>query len=241
MRSIISFIILCLVLHPNVFAQKYTKPSLEIILSDHSALQLSINGKLFNKVNNKLIIRDLPARTNYIEVIKKCNRKIHKNCKDEIVFTGKIKFEKNKHYQAVVLVNEGKLMLSDKGNLIPPQLPETTSEPSSSHNDEVFVELAELKKNLSPSMQALGARMKDKLRDTDKMEEAKKYLQSQKSISTNDAIVISSWILYDEHRLEFLKQSLPYISDKNEFRKAAMVFTMNEMRDAFYDFCDENL
>lgn len=242
MRQLFALVLLSLLTFPELaFAQRKNRASLEIILSDHSALQVSVNGKLFHKINNRLIIHDLPARNNYIEVLQKCNRSVDKNCRDKIVFSGRIPFEKNKNYQAVVLVDEGKLMLADDGSLIPKSLPPTPTPKHSedNFNPTEFTELIKIKENLNPEMISLGDRMNTMLKDSERIDEAMDYLNQENSITTDESIAICSWILYDENKLSFLKKAFPYISDKGNFRKAVMSFTMVEVRDRFHDFCDE--
>lgn len=243
MRYLLFIVFLAFFYMPDsAFGQRKNRASLEIILSDHSALQVSINGKLFNKINNRLVIHDLPARNNYIEVIQKCNRSADKNCRDKMVFSGRIRFEKNKNYQAVVLVDEGKLMLTDDASLIPKVAPPPTSINSEENFDATeFTELSNIKKNLQPEIKALGERMNTMLQDKDRVEEAMRFLNQKKSITTDESIGISSWILYDENRLDFLKKAFPFVSNKENFDKAVMSFTMMEIRERFLQFCEENI
>lgn len=225
----------------TAIAQKKEKPSLEIILSDHSPLQISINGRLYKKINNKLIIKDLPARNNNIEVIKKCNRSENSNCKDEIVFSGKVKMERNKNYQAVVLVNEGKMMVSDEGDLFSKQSlePIQTTGSNETSNSE-FQKIADIKASLSPDLTALGERMKKINKDTDRVNAATNYVKNRsQAITTDEAIAISSWIMYDESKLQFLKNAYPKISDPTKYHEAHIVFTMVSYRDQFTSFVSE--
>lgn len=227
-----------LMLAAPAWSQKKTKPTLEIILSDHAPFQVSINGRLYKKINNKFIIRDLPARNNNVEVIRKCNRKENQNCKDEIVFSGKVKMERNKDYQAVVLVNEGKMMVSDQGDLIPrgPVAAPKTSVPNEESNTE-FQKIADIKSSLSDDLQALGERMKKINKDADRVNAATNFVKNRSvPITTDEAIALSSWIMYDEHKLQFLKNVYPSVSDQDNFYQAHIVFTMVSFRDEFNNF-----
>lgn len=234
---VVSLMGICMLAEP-ARAQKKAKPTLEIILSDHTPLQLSINGRLYKKVNNKLIIRDLPARSNDIEVIRKCNRKENQNCKDEIVFSGKVKMEKDKHYQAVVLVNEGKMMVSDQGDLIPKgSLDGPSTSVQNEEGNTEFQKIADIKSSLSADLLALGERMKKINKDVDRVNAASNFVRNRSvPITTDEAIAISSWIMYDEHKLQFLKNVYPSVSDQDHFHQAHIVFTMVNFRDEFNSF-----
>lgn len=233
----------------DIFAQK-TNPkraSLEIILSDNTPLQIAINGKLFKPINTKLIISDLPARINRIEVIKKCNRKEDPNCKDQIVFTGNLKMQRGKNYQAVVLVGEGKMRVADDGTLFqqlnaPQQnIQQDIQQESHSENlDEDFKSMATIKSNLSSEIKSLGERMKKINKDEDRVNAAINFVRYKKDpLTTEEAIGICSWIMYDENKLTFLEQAFTYISDPQEYSKAKMVFTLAEYKEKFNKFLQQ--
>lgn len=220
-------------------AQNKKRASLEVILSDNSPLQISINGRLYKPINKKLVIGDIPARNNHVEIIKKCNRSSDRNCKDIIIFSGKVRFQRGVHYQAVALVGEGQLRVSDKrdliGNNTNPAV--VSNQPTTTTATTEFQHLAEIKDNLPADINALGARMKKLEKDEQRVNAASAFVKSRSNkVSTDELLAITSWIMYDEHKLQFLKNAYNSVKNPENYGSLQMAFTMNDYKDQFQSF-----
>lgn len=248
MNKVLGSICFCLFLlgFPGFFseasAQKKNAPSLEVILSDNHPLQISINGRTFKKINRKLYLRDLPARRNQIEIVRVCE-KGEDNCQNQVVFSGEVKFQKGKHYQAVVLVGEEKLRVADDGTLFQPENvynPSSNINPSGAQAQTEFLKSVEVKQQLPDDITALGERMKKLEKDTYKVNAASSFVKSRREkVNTDQLQAISSWILFDENKLEFLKNAYPYVSNPAQYGDLALVFTMTEYSEQLKAFIAE--
>lgn len=246
------FIMLVFAIMPQTISaqQKRKAASLEIMLSDNAPLQIVVNGRIFNVVNKRIVLNDLPAKRNQIEVIRKCDRNTETNCRDQVVFSGRVKFERGKHYQAVVLVGEQQMTVSDKLNLFPSvvfpnnqvaqtAVTNTQQASSSAVNPEAteFINMVTLKEQMPADVNKLGEQMKAAAIDTKKMELAQYFVKNRNgATSVDELLVISSWIMFDENKLTFLKYAYDKVQNPQMYYQLQQAFTLQEYSDQLKDF-----
>lgn len=212
----------------SVYAQKKNTASLEIILSDHEPLQLMVNDRIFNQINRKLHITELPHGKIFIEVTRICENDEDHYC-NKVVFSGDVVLEKNKHHQAVVLVGEGELVLSDKNNLFDANLnlDEMNDDKENQLNEILPAEfLMTYKQQLLPHWQELNVSLSNLQSDVEKNKAISSAVEQHGQIRSQDLAVLLSSMYFDEEKKECLKNIYPYIEDKNNRDVLKYAFTL---------------
>lgn len=215
------FSLLIMVMSMTSWAQNSRGTSLEIILSDHGHLRINVNDREFDEVNKKIYIQDLPSGKNYVEVIKVCNDKSDMNCNKK-VFYGYIDFKKNMHYQAVVLVGEQEIIVSDKGNLFTDDFDQ---------KDDISIELLpsevimNLKKSLNNEWLTVLNTMSEKETEKEKVAVLNRSLIN-KSITVEQLTPLLSTLIFDESKSNVITENYSKISNPQSIRLLRNAFTL---------------
>lgn len=224
-KLLISLLLFLPITSSNIlFAQKKNnKASLEIILSDNNNLRIHVNDRVFDEVNRKIYLKDIPAGKTYIEVYKVCNDNSDFYCNKK-VFYGYIVLEKNKHYQAVVLVGEEEIVVSDKNNLFDNNInTETTLSNTEKLPTEVVMQYRNL---LNGFWKNVHETIIQKETDTEKITLIRKAIHDKKSITCEEALPILATLLFDDSRIEILNDIYQYISNKQNIDLVKNAFTI---------------
>lgn len=227
-HSIILFLVAVLIISDGAYAQKKNKSSLEIILSDHSPLSIQINDRSFNDVNERLFISELPSGKIYIAVTKVCEDDSDFFC-NKIVFNGYIHLEKGKHHQAVVLVGEEELVLSDKNNLFDENqlmiANNTTNQTGILLKSEYIVQY---KEEMSEKSKKLYSELMELSSDKEKSNHLIESINGNDKISSKDLAVLLSTMHFDDSKSESLIQLYRIIQDLENISHVKNAFTLEE-------------
>lgn len=205
----------------TAFSQKKNRASMEIILSDHSDLKVLINDREFKEVNQKLYVNDIPSGKIYLEVVKVCPNGTDDFC-NQRVFYGYIELEKNKHYQAVVLVGEQEIIVSDKNNLFDNASENTTDLTNQKLASEYVLEY---KATLPYFWENIYKELKATEIDADK----KQLLIEKINKEPIDCAVLMpllSTFVFDDSKSQCLQEIYPFIADKENLSLLKYAFTL---------------
>jgi|SRR5690606_8384597 len=230
MKKLLSLLLACTLVAMPAFAQK-PKSTVRFRLSDGAPLLITINGRDFQKTGRSITISDLPGKRQRVDIYRFRPYADGKGGKAERVFSGTLKIERGKTYEAMVDVEKGKLRLQQVVSIAPDQLP---FDPK---RDEAIAAPAgsELTALMDPALKALKQSMEEQPEDSKKLYQAKKFIANN-SYSTQDLRQICSWLLFDDTRMVLVKAAYAQVKDPENYSRLLSVFTLKENQEAFLQF-----
>ncbi len=257
MYKYVSLLVLLLSLSWVSFGQK-PKSIVRFSLSSQELLTVTLNERDFQRVGTSLVFNDLPKKRHSVRIYKFRPYSDGQGGKAELLYSGNIKIEPGKTYDAVLDVRTNKLRVKQVRTLetlptykgVAPGTPSRL--PNNQYKDEaISIENAstglqqseantvfELPKNhnvqLSDKLVALQKKMNTTLKDTDKLKMAQQYLQ-QNSLSVQEAGSIVSWINFDDNKLEFLKAVSQKLKGQADLEGLADYLTLKESKQRYLD------
>ncbi|RQO31261.1 hypothetical protein DBR32_04640 [Taibaiella sp. KBW10] len=210
------------------------RSTLNIRLSDGAPLLVTINSRDFKKVNTLITIADLPRKRHNIQVYKFRAYVDGKGGKAELMYSGDFKIKPGFTYDCVVDVTTRKLYIKNinesPGTYTPPP-------PAARPDFRKDVPLAENEVNMSPQsdLSRLQKQIEAVKEDTKKLSLAKDYI-AQHPVYTADVRTISSWIMFDDNKMDFLKEAYPHLKDRENYSSLSDVFTLPATKKEFKDF-----
>lgn len=240
------------------FAQP-KRSTIQFRLNDNSLIRLAMNGRYFPNTARVLTVGDIPGKKQYVEVYRVLPYSGRRGDKTQLIFSGSIKIEKGNDYQALINAQTGQLFLTPVSSLnaIPP-VSQATEAPNVSTEDNTddqadqenivnqqnnsnaatdsSSEPSSATPELSPGMQMLQTQMSGEVVDKNKLEKAMEYIGQVRSLTSQEATQICSWLLFDENRLKFVKAAYPKISDPENLSILRSTFTEAASKATFEKF-----
>lgn len=216
--------ILFLFLFQTFFAvAQRSRSTLHIHLSDGAPLMVTINERNFKKINTLITIGDLPHKRHSIQVYKYRAYADGKGGKAELLYSGHFKVEPGYNYDCIVDVTSRKLyikkMTPGQGMYTPPPPPS----PPDFRKDVPLSDPAPA--GYSSALSGLKRQIEAVKEDTKKLEIAKAYI-TRNNVYTEEVRQITSWIMFDDNKMELLKAAYPSIQDKEQYASLKDVFTL---------------
>jgi len=201
--------------------QRRQRSTIRFTLSDGSPLTLAVNDRYYKKVGKRITLSDLPGKRPYFKIYKYRPFQDGKGGKAELVFSGTVKIQRGKSYEAVVNVKNGKLTLREG-------IRKVSTEP-----DETYIIPENIE--MQPHLEGLKEQMDQQPADLNKLKLAQAYTKNN-AYTTETLAVIASWLLFDDTRLSFLKYTYDKVQDQQQFGALEEVFSTEESKQQFRDF-----
>lgn len=221
---------------------KNNRSQIRVRLSDGSPLTVTINGRDYKKIGRSIVIADIPGKRQQLQVYKIRPYADGKGAKAELVFSGTIKLEKGNSYEAMVDIGQRRVRLQKVSafRAVPGPLPFDPKGGKTLPENETFQEMDEPIWNgehraLSPALEKLKKDMDQLDEDGKKLQAAKRYLRSG-PYTTQDVASITDWIFFDDNKLLFVKDAYKGVSDKENYKQLADLFTLQSARGDFENF-----
>lgn len=226
---------LLFVLFQSIFAMAQSNRStLNVRMSDGSPILITINGRDFKKINSLITVADLPRKRHNIQVYKFRPYADGKGGKAELVYSGDFKIKPGFNYDCVVDANSRKLYIKNLSNT-----PGGTYTPPPPAPRPDFRKDAPIGNNTAVAAQSDLGRLQQQIEgvkeDTKKLSIARTYV-AQNQVSTSDVRTIASWIMFDDNKMEFLKEAYTQVQDKENYASLSDVFTLPATKKEFKDF-----
>lgn len=239
MKPVLSLLALILI-SLSSFAQQSNRTTIQFRLSDGQPMVLTINDREFKKVNNKITVYDLPRKRHTVRVYRFRPFADGKGGKAELVYSGRFKVNPGSTYDAIVDVNKRKLLIKDLGITSVNSRPDVSGgymppPPAQAPNPKNDVAIGSTMSNANPDLNRLQQDMLSIKEDSKKLEKAKQYINAN-SINTTDLRTVSSWIMFDDNKLNLLKQAYSNVSDKDNYENLYDVFTMPDAQNSFKQY-----
>lgn len=219
------------------FAQS-NRSTIRFRLSDGSQITLAVNGRYFKKTGRSLTVGDIPGKRQDVKIYRYRPYARKSGGNATLVFSGKIKIEKGGIYDAVVDAKTGQLYLTEVssldntvGKLPPPEANQSIEEPTDTTGTMSLVDAAA--SEMSPALQQLKTEMYEQTADAEKLKVALSYIQKQNSLSAEEVRQICSWLLFDDNKMNFVRQVYDKVSDKENLEVVRSVFTETANQQAF--------
>lgn len=249
MKKILLFPILLLLLASASYGQKST---IRFRLSDGDLIRVAVNGRYYNKSGHSLTVGDIPGKRQQIKIYRFRPYANQPGGKASLVFQGKIKIEKGSNYEAVVDAKSGQLYLTkvnqlnkQTGKLPPPEanhnlnLTKSGSHTFQRQSNHPVTENAASASSLSSDMEPLRKEMYSAVTDVKKLKIATNYLKTVTSITAEACSEISSWLLFDDSRIQFLKNAYPKIDDPENLSIVEKTFTETATKGEWQKYQEE--
>lgn len=233
MKRLLAFLLFMTVAVLSFAQQRGT--AIQFRLSTGEPLTLIINDRQYGKVGKTLTVVDLPGKRHYVRLYRYRAYADGRGGRAELVFSGRIKVEPGRTYEAVLELPRRRLRmraidaLPRSGTLQPPVYVNIDTLPQ--------VEDLPVASVLSPALEALQRQMVAKESDADKLKVAKEFIKNN-TLSAADLQHVASWVMFDENKLSLLQFAYPYVQDKAAYHKLSDVFTLEDSRQAFLKFID---
>lgn len=225
------------------------KPSSTIRFSttDNDAITVILNDRDFRKVGRSLTFRDLPRKRHQVQIYKVVpNQETGRN-RGIPLYSGNIKLEPGKIYDAVLDKQSKNLRVYTVTSLpvlAPAPIPTSASTPvqrsSDGLSDVVVSDLAgsdisvpvNFESNLSTAMLTLKKDMDKETLDKGKMQHVDNYLTSN-SVSAYDARAIVSWLLFEDNKIVIADKLKNVVTDKENLDLIADAFSYEKSKTKF--------
>lgn len=212
--------------------QKSNRSTLNIRMSDGTPLIVTINDRNFQKVNTLITIADLPRKRHEMQVYKFRPYADGKGGKAELIYSGHFKIEPGFTYDCIVDAQTRKLYIK---KMEPGMNAYTPPPPAAKPDFRNDVPLSSGGKQLAPDLYDLNKKMEAVKEDTKKLQLAKDYV-GMHTINTSDLRQITSWIMFDDNKMELLKMAYPSVQDKELYAGLKDIFTMPATQKEFEDY-----
>jgi len=197
------------------------RSTIRITLSDGSPLTLAVNDRYFKKVGKRITLSDLPGKRPYFKIYKYRPYQDGKGGKAELVFSGTVKIQRGKSYEAVVNVKNGKLSLREGIRTV------------SAEQEDTYISPEHI--TMMPQLESLKQQMDGQAADMNKLKLAQDYT-NKNTYTTEELADMASWLLFDDTRLAFLKYTYEKVQDPQQYATLEAVFSTEESKTQFRDF-----
>jgi len=201
--------------------QHRSRSTIRITLSDGSPLTLVVNNRYYKKVGKRITLGDLPGKRPYFKIYKYRPYQDGKGGKAELVFSGTVKIQRGKSYEAVVNVKNGKLTLREGIKTV------------SAEQEDTYISPEQI--TTMPQLENLKQQMDGQAADMNKMKAAQDYTNKNR-YTTEELADIASWLLFDDTRLAFLKYTYEKVQNPQQYATLEAVFSTEESKAQFRDF-----
>lgn len=201
--------------------QRRQRSTIRITLSDGSPLTLAVNDRYFKKVGKRITISDLPGKRPYFKIYKYRPYQNGKGGKAELVFSGMVKIQRGKSYEAVVNVKNGKLTLREGIKTV------------SAEQEDTYISPEHI--TMMPQLESLKQQMDRQAADMNKLKLAQGYT-NKNTYTTDELADMASWLLFDDTRLAFLKYTYEKVQNPQQYAMLEAVFSTEESKTQFRDF-----
>ncbi len=208
------------------FAQK-KRTNIRFSATDYQPITVILNERDYNRVGRSITFSDIPRKRHFVEIyaVSIDNKGNKKGTK---LYSGRIKVEPGKTYDALLDTRSRSLKVKAVGRLQP--LPQIADNPnrtapktikSSSGINEVAVQSiggdinipVNFEENLSASVVALKKDIDAAVTDTEKIKIANNYLETN-TMTAHEGRAVLSWLLFDENKLLLSKTLTTKVKDR---------------------------
>ncbi len=243
MKNRIFAVILFSFLGPIVQAQSMLKVS----LSDKSPINISVDGRFFNKTGTSITVGDLPPGRHSIRIYAPnennySNRMHHAILDDRIkTFVGNITILVYDPERDVLDINEEDIYnYQNNQNNNQPINNNSTNNNNATRNDYNAIPPTVNNANISGTLNKektdnLKNKVADKVSDLDKVKVLQTELASEK-ITTAQVGEMMDWFVFESGKIEFVKWAYDKTIDKDNFGNLESKFSYKNYQDEFLDF-----
>lgn len=232
------FVALLSLISFNATAQKKPTSSIRFSTSNQEPISVILNDRDFNRIGKTIIFNDLPKKRQSVQMYAITQDRNGRK-KGNLIYSGNIKLEPGKKYDAILDLNTHKLRLKAVRDF-----PITTSVERKPNANKQGVEYQKSSEGLvnstannpgiqlTSAMKSLKADMDKSVIDKDKIAKAQKF-STQYKLNCAEAQVIAEWLSFDDSKLIFLKSITDKVSDPQHLASIANIFTYENNKNEY--------
>ena len=249
------------------FTQAQYNPSnqLRLRMSDGSLLKVVINNRAFKKINNSLIINDIPNKRPHIMAYRYRPYADGRGGRAELIYSGTITIKKGRSYDGIIDVKRRVLLLkevssfynettqnpqapyykdqaiedwgNEDGEFDPDVLPEYQQNPELNHSNQQEIDL-NIATNASENFRTKIEALRKAMDQLGSDTEKTKLVNKElpQSFSTKEAVYIAEGLFFDDTKMEFFKNNFNKIEDPTLLNNAVDCFTSESSKKDFLQF-----
>ena len=212
------------------FARNDERSVLEIRLSDHSPLVVSIDGRQYDKYGRTITIGNLPKGWHDLRVYEYLEYK-KGGARAKLLYTGRIRIAAGSVTECVVDIETRRMRIHtmDIEDAYVDYDQPHTDEPGNPTGEEPYTNSNVLN---NKDLNDLKTRVDDRITDTDKLKLMKSVLEQRTYYSVQVRTMLN-WLAFESSRLDFAKWSYNRVLDKQEYWKLEDMFTFSSSKDEF--------
>lgn len=212
------------------FATHTERSILEIRLSDHSPLVVSVDGRNFNKHGRTVTVGNLPKGWHELRVYEYLEYK-KGGARAKLLYSGRIRIDAGTVTECVVDVQTQRMRIKTmdiEDVYLDYDEHDETGNPDNRRNDD------RRSSNIldNRDMQDLQARVEDRITDTERMKLMQSVLADRTYYSVQVRTMLN-WLSFESTRLDFAKWSYTRVVDKQDYWKLEDVFSFSSSKDEF--------
>jgi len=242
MKSLsIWLVILLSLLNISASAQKKPTSSIRFSTSNQEPISVILNDRDFNRIGKVIVFNDLPKKRQRVQMYAITQDRTGRK-KGNLIYSGNIKLEPGKKYDAVLDLNTHKLRLKAVRDF-----PVITSVERKTNTKTQSVEYQKSSEGLNNStatdsatiqltsaMKSLKVDMDKSVIDKDKIAKAQKF-STQYKLNCAEAKEIANWLNFDDSKLTFLVSITDKVSDPQNLSSISDIFTYESNKKVFLE------
>lgn len=227
MNRLLHTLIFVLVAMSSAFAGYHERSVLEIRLSDHSPLVVSVDGRNYNKHGRTVTVGNLPKGWHDLRVYEYLEYK-KGGARAKLLYTGRIRIDAGTVTHCIVDVQTRRMRIKTM------DLEDTYLDYDDDRDNDERRDDNSRRGNVfsTQDMDDLKARVDDRITDTDKLTLMKSVLSDRRYYSTQVRTMMD-WLSFESSRVDFAKWSYDRALDKQDYWKLEDVFTFSSSKDEF--------
>lgn len=230
MKKLLYTLVFVLIAITSSFARYAERSVLEIRLSDHSPLLVSVDGRNFNKHGRTVTVGNLPKGWHELRVYEYLEYK-KGGGRAKLLYTGRIRIDAGTVTECVVDVQTQRMRIKtmdlEDAYLDYDEHDETDNPDNRRYDDRRNSNILN-----NQDMQDLQARVEDRITDTERMKLMQSVLADRTYYSVQVRTMLN-WLSFESTRLDFAKWSYTRVADKQDYWKLEDVFSFSSSKDEF--------
>lgn len=214
----------------SAFARHDERSVLQIRLSDHSPLVVSIDSRYYDKYGRTITIGNLPKGWHELRVYEYLEYK-KGGARAKLLYTGRIRIAAGTVTKCIVDVETNRMRINTmdmEDAYLDYDQPQTTDN-NEPHTDRPYANSNVLN---NEDLKELEARVEERITDTDKLKLMKSVLEQRTYYSVQVRTMLN-WLAFESSRVDFAKWSYERVLDKQDYWKLEDAFTFSSSKDEF--------
>ena len=210
----------------------FAQSMLKVSMTDRSVINVSVDGRYFNKSGQSVTVGDLPSGKHYIQIFTTSEDR-RGRARQEIVYDGKVKTSQGLITVFVYDPNSGQadIQQQDMSTYVPPvdNNPAVNGNYSNngSYNNAPVVPQSSL---TNDKINSVKDEVAAKNSDTQKMNVLKDELKGE-TYTTDQVSNIMGWFIFESSKVDFAEWAFPNTVDKGNFHNLDNQFQYKESQD----------